>query len=42
MKLFYKDDDEKIMTDEIIEKKETINTIDYSNIVNDIKKNTNL
>ena len=36
MKLFYKDDDEKIMTDEIIEKKETINTIDYSNIVNDI------
>lgn len=42
MKLFYKDDDEKIMTDEIIEKKETINTIDYSNIVNDIKKNTNI
>lgn len=38
MKLFYKDDDEKIMTDEIIEKKETINTIDYSSIVNDIKK----
>jgi len=38
MKLFYKDDDEKIMTDEIIEKKETINTIDYSNIVDDIKK----
>lgn len=42
MKLFYKDDDENIMTDEIIEKKETINTIDYSSIVNDIKKNTNL
>lgn len=38
MKLYYKDDDEKITTNEIIEKKEIINTIDYSSNVNNIKK----